>query len=123
MALGEETKYAEPIALDLSVAKTYQIEALAVLDGEKSDIVTATFEIKGNGEAVNLESVNALAVVYSTAGNLNIQTPVGTTIEVYNLHGQRLFAAEATAELTTIPLNEQIVVVRVADQVLKVNIK
>jgi hypothetical protein len=109
--------------LDPSVAKTYQIEALAVLDGEKSDIATATFEIKGNGEPVNLESVGALAVVYSTAGNLNVQTQVGTTIEVYNLQGQRLFAAEATSELTTISLNEQIVVVRVADQVLKVNIK
>ena len=123
VALGEETKYAEPITLDPSSPATYQIEALAILDGEKSDIATATFEIKGAGEAVNLESVDAHAVVYSTAGNLHVQTQVGTMIEVYSIQGQRLFAAEATSELTTIPLNEQIVVVRIADQVLKVNIK
>jgi hypothetical protein len=123
VALDEDAKYIEPIALDPSTAATYQIEALAVLDGEMSDIATATFEIKANGDAVNLESVGALAVVYSTIGKLNVQTQVGTMVEVYNLHGQCLFTGEATSELTSISIEEKVVVVRVADQVLKVVIQ
>ena len=123
VAVGEETKYTEPIALDPSTAATYQIEAIAILDGEMSDIATATFEIKANGETVNLESVGALAVVYSHDGNLYVQTEVGTLIEVYTVQGQRIYAAEAITDVTTIELDETVVLVRIADQTVKAYIK
>ena len=121
--VGEDTKYEDPITLEIETDRTYQIEAIAVLDGVKSDMATATFKVKGGEVAVDVDAPEALAVVFSNAGTLYVQTMVGTMIEVYNLHGQCLFTGEATSELTSISIEEKVVVVRVADQVLKVVIK
>ena len=121
--VGEDTKYEDSITLEIETDRTYQIEAIAVLDGVKSDMATATFKVKGGEVAVDVDAPEVLAVVFSNAGTLYVQTMVGTMIEVYNLHGQCLFIGEATSELTSISIEEKVVVVRVADQVLKVVIK
>lgn len=118
-----ENKYAGEIALSTATDVTYTIEAIAVLDGEQSELAISTFQVKDGAVAVDLEAVGAIAVVYSNGGQLFVQTEVGTMIEVYSLQGQTLYAGEAVANLTVIDVNQQVVFVRVAGETIKVVIK
>jgi hypothetical protein len=53
-----------------------------------------------------------------------VDTELGNTIEVFTVQGQRIFAAEATSELTTIDaFNADVLLVRVNGQTIKVAIK
>ncbi len=123
VAENDENKYEEAIALSTSDDVIYQVEAIAVLDGEVSDVATATFEVKDGAISVDLDAIGALAVVYSKDGQLYVQTEVGTMIEVYSLQGQVLYAGEAAADLTAIDVNEKVVLVRVAGETVKAVIK
>ena len=123
VAENDENKYEEAIALSTSDDVIYQVEAIAVLDGEVSDVATATFEVKDGAISVDLDAIGALAVVYSNNGQLFVQTEVGTMIEVYSLQGQVLYAGEAAADLTAIDVNEKVVLVRVAGETVKAVIK
>ncbi|MBR5238519.1 MAG: N-acetylmuramoyl-L-alanine amidase [Paludibacteraceae bacterium] len=79
---------------------------------------------KGDNLGTNLENTELSAVVYSNNGTIFVEAEAGAMIEVYTVLGQRLFAAEATTNLTAIgnvPAN--IVLVRVNNQVVKVAVK
>ena len=118
-----ENKYTGEIALSTATDVTYTIEAIAVLDGEQSELAISTFQVKDGAVAVDLEAVGAIAVVYSNGGQLFVQTEVGTMIEVYSLQGQTLYAGESVANLTAIEIDQQVVLVRVAGETIKVAIK
>lgn len=121
--VNADNKYEEAISLSTSDDITYQVEAIAVLDGEVSEVATATFEVKDGAVSVDLEAIGALAVVYSKDGQLYVQTEVGTMIEVYSLQGQTLYVGEAATDLTAIAVNEKVVLARVAGETIKVIIK
>ena len=79
---------------------------------------------KGDNLGTNLDNTELSAVVYSNNGTIFVEAEAGAMIEVYTVLGQRLFAAEATTNLTAIgnvPAN--IVLVRVNNQVVKVAVK
>ena len=121
--VNADNKYEEAISLSTSDDITYQVEAIAVLDGEVSEVATATFEVKDGAVSVDLEAIGALAVIYSKDGQLYVQTEVGTMIEVYSLQGQALYVGEAATDLTAIAVNEKVVLARVAGETIKVIIK
>ena len=121
--VNADNKYEEAISLSTSDDITYQVEAIAVLDGEVSEVATATFEVKDGAVSVDLEAIGALAVIYSKDGQLYVQTEVGTMIEVYSLQGQTLYVGEAATDLTAIAVNEKVVLARVAGETIKVIIK
>ena len=79
---------------------------------------------KGDWTTVNVEDTELSAVVYSNNGTIFVEAEAGSMIEVYTVLGQRLFAAEATTNLTAIgniPAN--IVLVKVNNQVVKVALR
>lgn len=79
---------------------------------------------KGDSPITNVENNEISAVVYSNNGTIFVEAEAGAMIQVYTVLGQRLFAAEATTNLTAIsniPANS--VLVKVNNQVVKVAIK
>ena len=79
---------------------------------------------KGDWTGVDVEETELSAVVYSNNGTIYVEAEAGSMIEVYTVLGQRLFAAEATTNMTAIgniPAN--IVLVKVGNQVVKVALR
>ena len=79
---------------------------------------------KGDWTGVDVEETELSAVVYSNNGTIYVEAEAGSMIEVYTVLGQRLFAAEATTNMTAIgniPAN--IVLVRVNNNVVKVAVR
>ena len=125
----DDKHYAEPITLTetstiLAIAVAVDAEGNVIMKDEApiaSEQVTATYVIT---KEVGLDNATLAAVVYSTNGAIYVQAEVGTMIELFTVQGQRLFAAEATSDLTTISnIPANIVLVRVANQTVKVAIK
>jgi hypothetical protein len=53
-----------------------------------------------------------------------VQTEAGNMVEVFTVEGQRIFAAEAAADVTAIDaLNAEVVLVRVNGNTVKVAVK
>lgn len=79
---------------------------------------------KGDSPITNVENNEISAVVYSNNGTIFVEAEAGAMIQVYTVLGQRLFAAEATTNLTAISnIPANIVLVKVNNQVVKVAIK
>ena len=118
---GEE--YIDPINL----TTTTTIKAISLYDVNSdnpySEISEATYIITDKIETETNEP-QLLAVVYSNNGNVIINTEVGNSINIYTLQGQQIYSAKATSETTTInALNNNILLVRINDQTIKVAIK
>jgi hypothetical protein len=125
----DDKRYAEPITLTetstiLAIAVATDSEGNVIMNGETpiaSEQVSATYVITEN---VGIDNATLAAIVYSTNGAIHVQAEVGTMIELFTVQGQRLFAAEATSDLTTISnIPANIVLVRVANQTIKVAVK
>ena len=79
---------------------------------------------KGDFVITNVEDTELSAVVYSNNGTIFVEAEAGAMIEVYTVLGQRLFAAEATTNLTAISnIPANIVLVKVNNQVVKVALR
>ena len=79
---------------------------------------------KGDSPITNVENNEISAVVYSNNGTIFVEAEAGAMIQVYTVLGQRLFATEATTNLTAISnIPANIVLVKVNNQVVKVAIK
>ena len=72
---------------------------------------------------VGVDNVAVAAVVYSTNGSVYVQAEAGTMIEVFTVQGHRIYAAEATSDLTAIAVDTNIVLVRVAGQTITVAVR
>ena len=86
----------------------------------ESEVVTAIYTL--NPE-VGVENVELAALVYANNGMIYVETAEGNMVEVFTVQGQRIYAAEATDNLTTIEVPTNIVLVRVAGQTVKVAVK
>ncbi len=91
-----------------------------------SDVITVTYIVKPTiiNPGVATDEVELMAIVYSYAGNIHINAEIGSTIEVYTINGQNIFADKATSNITTIEAgNNNILLVRVNGETVKVAIK
>ncbi len=123
-------RYEAPITLTetttiKAMAVAVDAEGEVVLNGElpfTSAVVEAHYIV--NPSIVGVDEVTLAAVVYSNNGTIFVETEAGTMIEIFTVQGQRLFAAEATTNLTAISnIPANIVLVKVNNQVVKVAIK
>ncbi len=80
--------------------------------------------VKDDSVITDIEETELSAVVYSNNGTIYVEAEAGSMIEVYTVLGQRLFAAEATTNLTAISnIPANIVLVKVNNQVVKVALR
>ena len=123
-------RYEEAITL----TETTTIKAMAVaVDAEGNPIMNG--EVPFASEVVevhyivvptpvDLDEVQLSAVVYSNNGTIYVEAEAGSMIEVYTVLGQRLFASEATTNLTAINnISTNIVLVKVNNSVVKVALR
>ena len=88
-----------------------------------SEIITVTYIVEP-GTSVDVDNTELLAMVYAKGGMVYVDTEVGNMIEVFTVQGQRIYAGEATVQLTTIDaLNAEVVLVKVNGNTIKVAIK
>ena len=119
---------------EIALGVTYNISVYATRDGYKdSEVATATLcwidvepqkEGISDDEAVSVKEMKAQPVLIQRSGNGISVTgaPAGTPIAVYDLSGQLLGCATATAETTRVQaLNgEKVVVVKIGERAVKV---
>ena len=124
--------YVEPFKL----TETTVVSAMAFLvDSEGAPIMdvdnlpiasTATFAqyIIKPKQGVDVDNVEVAAIVYAKDGMVYVDTEIGNMIEVFTVQGQRIYAAEATTQLTTIDAYAaDVVLVRVNGETVKVAVR
>ena len=88
-----------------------------------SEVVFAEYLVEPS-QGVDVDNVEVAAIVYAKDGMVYVDTEVGNMIEVFTVQGQRIYAAEATAQLTTIDAYAaDIVLVRVNGETIKVSVR
>jgi hypothetical protein len=118
----------------ISLTKTYIITVYATKDGfENSDVATATLTwidvVPGAGDiTTQVAEVKAYPVLITSNGGLLTLTgvPVGTPITVYNLSGQNVGSATATAGTTqviTTLSSGAVAIVKIGEKSVKVMVK
>ena len=89
-----------------------------------SEAVFAEYTIVPSGPGVDAENVEVAAIVYAKDGMVYVDTEMGNMIEVFTVQGQRIYAAEATTQLTAIDAYAaDVVLVRVNSQTVKVSVR
>ena len=89
-----------------------------------SEAVFAEYTIVPSGPGVDVENVEVAAIVYAKDGMVYVDTEMGNMIEVFTVQGQRIYAAEATTQLTAIDAYAaDVVLVRVNSQTVKVSVR
>ena len=130
--MGMSPTYVEPFKL----TETTVVSAMAFLvDSEGAPIMDvdnlpiasqATFAqyIIKPKQGVDVDNVEVAAIVYAKDGMVYVDTEIGTMIEVFTVQGQRIYAAEATTQLTTIDAYAaDVVLVRVNGETVKVAVR
>jgi hypothetical protein len=125
LALEGETLYTAPFELSETATVTAYARLANVFDYNggyvESETVTAIYTL--NPE-VGVENVELTALVYSNNGMVYVQTEAGNMVEVFTVEGQRIFAAEAAADVTAIDaLNAEVVLVKVNGKTIKVSVR
>lgn len=119
---------------EIALGVTYNISVYATRDGYRdSEVATATLcwidvepqkEGISDDEAVSVKEMKAQPVLIQRSGNGISVTgaPAGTPIAVYDLSGQLLGCATATAETTRVQAlnSEKFVVVKIGERAVKV---
>ena len=119
---------------EIALGVTYNISVYATRDGYKdSEVATATLcwidvepqkEGISDDEVVSVKEMKAQPVLIQRSGNGISVTgaPAGTPIAVYDLRGQLLGCATATAETTRVQAlnSEKVVVVKIGERAVKV---
>ena len=89
-----------------------------------SEVVSAMYVIVPAGPGVDVDNVEVAAIVYAKDGMVYVDTELGNMIEVFTVQGQCIYAAEATAQLTTIDAYAaDVVLVRVNGNTVKVAVR
>ena len=102
----------------------YVVAAKAVLAEVESEVVVVTYIIVTENMGTDVDNTQLVAMVYAKEGMVYVGTEVGNMIEVFTVQGQRIYASEATAQLTAIDaLNADVVLVRVNGETVKVSVK
>ena len=130
--MGMSPTYVEPFKL----TETTVVSAMAFLvDSEGAPIMDvdnlpiasqATFAqyIIKPKQGVDVDNVEVAAIVYAKDGMVYVDTEIGNMIEVFTVQGQRIYAAEATTQLTTIDAYAaDVVLVRVNGETVKVAVR
>ena len=100
------------------------LAAKSVLSGLESEVAVVVYIIEASNPGVGVDNVELVAMVYANNGMVYVDTEVGNMIEVFTIQGQRIYAGEATAQLTTIDaLNADVVLVKVNGKTVKVAVK
>ncbi len=119
---------------EIALGVTYNISVYATRDGYRdSEVATATLcwidvepqkEGISDDEVVSVKEMKAQPVLIQRSGNGIAVTgaPAGTPIAVYDLSGQLLGCATATAETTRVQAlnSEKVVVVKIGERAVKV---
>ena len=131
--IGKSATYTESFLLTDTTtvsAIAYLTDALGtpIMDVEgmpiASEAVFAEYTIVPSGPGVDVENVEVAAIVYAKDGMVYVDTEMGNMIEVFTVQGQRIYAAEATTQLTAIDaFAADIVLVRVNGEIIKVSVK
>ncbi len=115
-------EYKEPIKL----TETATVKARVLLSMSPftfSETVEATYVIVP-GVGVGMDEAQLTAVVYAKDGFVHVAAQQGAMVEVFTVQGQCIYAAEATADLTSIDaLEADVVLVRVNGQTVKINVR
>ncbi len=129
---GKSATYTESFLLTDTTtvsAIAYLTDALGtpIMDVEgmpiASEVVFAEYLVKPH-QGVDVDNVEVAAIVYAKDGMVYVDTEVGSMIEVFTVQGQRIYAAEATTQLTAIDaFAADIVLVRVNGEIIKVSVK
>ena len=101
------------------VMPLFDVEGLPIA----SQATFAQYTIKPK-QGVGVDNVEVAAIVYAKDGMVYVDTEIGNMIEVFTVQGQRIYAAEATAQLTTIDAYAaDVVLVRVNGNTVKVAVR
>ena len=104
---------------DATGAPIMDVEGLPIA----SQATFAQYTIKPK-QGVDVDNVEVAAIVYAKDGMVYVDTEIGNMIEVFTVQGQRIYAAEATAQLTTIDAYAaDVVLVRVNGNTVKVAVR
>ena len=104
---------------DATGAPIMDVEGLPIA----SQATFAQYTIKPK-QGVGVDNVEVAAIVYAKDGMVYVDTEIGNMIEVFTVQGQRIYAAEATAQLTTIDAYAaDVVLVRVNGNTVKVAVR
>ena len=84
--------------------------------------VYVEYEVLGGSE-VDVENNEVNFAVYAEGGTIKVEAEIGAMVEVYDVIGQRIYAAKAISAVTTIGGVEGIAIVRVNGETVKLIVK
>ena len=118
------TAYVDGTPIVFDAVGEHILAAKSVLSGLESEVAVVVYIIEASNPGVGVDNVELVAMVYANNGMVYVDTEVGNMIEVFTIQGQRIYAGEATAQLTTIDaLNADVVLVKVNGKTVKVAVK
>ena len=84
--------------------------------------VYVEYAVEGGSE-VDVENDEVNFSVYVEGGTIKVEAEIGAMVEVYDVIGQRIYAAKAISEVTTIGGVEGIAIIRVNGETVKLIVK